>query len=1114
MCSSNLTPKRKRLDPEEDNTCSSYEDEMLKRVCDHTQVAFKVPKSPQISQDDNTQEFNISQDLSEANSQNDTSVIIRRSSSTNFYDKDEESLQMRVTKHIQSAPTTNALKLLGRGRETFEWTMALEFIIIMSMKDAGGSFESEQGQANTSRSAPADREGNNSHNTVDVNFKNLFKDLQGPHQANQNLSFLHLNSNEFEEVLLNRVNRHIKNATAAEKEDDEEEMREGRDHNIVLHNTVHEVSSSSKNGSSEGRLNEHEMCSDLLDDEISRINSDIIRDINERAQQVQNLLVPPRSEDSKDGEVSDASSQPIFFISNEAEAFENGLLGQLCSPPQSQHNSSGSNKSSEALSTSTSQDKNGDSEENEEIIIENKEESEESEEMENSSSAASCENSAIGLAMEWNRVKLFEGSDLTVNEGILNVMDLWISNKESKAALDRTLKAISRLLPKNNNLPSSAHTVLSFIEGLAPDLSVSKHYFCKACGMYSEHDDPCSICVTDNEAIENSSPENGHFFIFDIGCILKYWFEERNLEKLMHECRGNNNYGDGTYSDIQDGTIYKSVNRNSSRHDVNLVLGIDGVSIRKGSCKECWIVMAVPVEVPIHLRASFTTVVGIWYDKVKPKNMNAFLKPFCEKIKAINEDQGLCWKHPDTGETHKSQIEVPLVVADAPARAKVQNLMNFNSINGCNICEIATVRCAPQPGKKRIRYYRYRHNLTLRNKETMHHQAVQATDTGKPVKGVKGPSILSILPNFDISTCCFPEYMHSVLLGSCKQIIKIFIEQTGPFKLKDRIPAIDKILTNIQHPDFIHRIGRTFKHLSAWKASDYYYFLLYEALPVLQEFLPEMYFQHLILLVRSIFHLLKRKVSESDIIEADLLLRLFVQEFQTLYGDRAMSYNVHQLCHLALSVKRFGPLHCNSAFPFENMNGIIAKATHGTNFVSQEIVNNIRIYQGVQRLERISKGLDSNITQFSQFCSGEVLGRCREVEVNHEEMELLGTSSVKVYSRAKLGFDVYTSEIHKKLKTANYYVMWKHKEANLYGSVRYFLERENVFSVCVRMLKIDHVNVIYHHETLKSVTHLIPFQISDEVILINDQQILSTFVKVGKVKNFLYVRPNTLRSVL
>ncbi|KAK3926394.1 Trigger factor [Frankliniella fusca] len=348
MCSSNLTPKRKRLDPEEDDTCSSYEDEMLKRVCDHTQVAFKVPKSPQISQDDNTQEFNISQDLSEANSQNDTSVIIRRSSSTNFYDKDEESLQMRVTKHIQ-----------------------LPFVLCL--RDAGGSFESEQGQANTSRSAPADREGNNSHNTVDVNFKNLFKDFQGPHQANQNLSFLHLNSNEFEEVLLNRVNRHIKNATAAEKEDDEEEMRVGRDHNIVLHNTVHEVSSSSKNGSSEGLLNEHEMCSDLLDDEISRINSDIIRDINERAQQVQNLLVPPRSEDSKDGkaicEVSDASSQPIFYISNEAEAFENGLLGQLCSPPKSQHNSSGSNKSSEALSTSTSQDKNGDSEENEEIIV-------------------------------------------------------------------------------------------------------------------------------------------------------------------------------------------------------------------------------------------------------------------------------------------------------------------------------------------------------------------------------------------------------------------------------------------------------------------------------------------------------------------------------------------------------------------------------------------------------------------------------------------------------------------------------------------------------------------------------------------------------------------------
>ena len=48
-----------------------------------------------------------------------------------------------VSKWIQlsadhkSAPRTNALKLLGRGCETFEWSKALQFILIMSMKVGG-----------------------------------------------------------------------------------------------------------------------------------------------------------------------------------------------------------------------------------------------------------------------------------------------------------------------------------------------------------------------------------------------------------------------------------------------------------------------------------------------------------------------------------------------------------------------------------------------------------------------------------------------------------------------------------------------------------------------------------------------------------------------------------------------------------------------------------------------------------------------------------------------------------------------------------------------------------------------------------------------------------------
>ena len=48
------------------------------------------------------------------------------------------------------------------------------------------------------------------------------------------------------------------------------------------------------------------------------------------------------------------------------------------------------------------------------------------------------------------------------------------------------------------------------------------------------------------------------------------------------------------------------------------------------------------------------------------------------------------------------------------------------------------------------------------------------------------------------------------------------------------------------------------------------------------------------------------------------LLHLFVGQAKELYGKEFLSYNVHNLIHLANDVDRFGHLDSFSAFPFEN----------------------------------------------------------------------------------------------------------------------------------------------------------------------------------------------------
>lgn len=51
---------------------------------------------------------------------------------------------------------------------------------------------------------------------------------------------------------------------------------------------------------------------------------------------------------------------------------------------------------------------------------------------------------------------------------------------------------------------------------------------------------------------------------------------------------------------------------------------------------------------------------------------------------------------------------------------------------------------------------------------------------------------------------------------------------------------------------------------------------------------------------------------------AESLLIHFVNSFQNIYGEQSVTYNVHNLIHLAKDVENYGPLESFSAFPFKN----------------------------------------------------------------------------------------------------------------------------------------------------------------------------------------------------
>lgn len=528
-------------------------------------------------------------------------------------------------------------------------------------------------------------------------------------------------------------------------------------------------------------------------------------------------------------------------------------------------------------------------------------------------------------------------------------------------------------------------------------------------------------------------------------------------------------------------------------------------------------------ELPGPLRENYLVPIGLWYDRKKKPLMNTFLHPFCVQLYKCYYD-GIKWINPKNDDVCSSKIVAPLIIADAPARAEIQNILNFNGKYGCNICQIKTRKCRRVEGKRTTRSYIFNEKrCMLRSDERMQRQAEKASENRSTCKGVKGRSIVSALPLLDLSTCFIPEFMHSVCLGVGTQFLEIFLKNKGAWSLKDSIDDIDNFLHNIRPPNSFNRMPRGLSLYTYFKASEILNWILYYSLPTLVKYLPDLYFQHWQLFVSALFILLQNKINPQELEQADICLRLFVRQIKTLYSDREYTYNIHQLLHLTLCVKRWGPLGAVSAFPFQNYNGFLSRIIHGTNHLGQEIINNLTIAQGVKVLKNKCQNVkDSqrNNSDNSDNNSYKLLGRkTKNFPCTEEERKLLSSKNIcidqiNIHSLAVIRGDEYSSQLYKITKSdnSNVQVLYDDNSA-VYGSIRLFFEKENNLYILLQRFTVVRTNIFVHRETNVQVKHIVPFEVDNKYLLLQLNLITSlrTLIRVG---DYVCKCPNTAKKGL
>ena len=259
---------------------------------------------------------------------------------------------------------------------------------------------------------------------------------------------------------------------------------------------------------------------------------------------------------------------------------------------------------------------------------------------------------------------------------------------------------------------------------------------------------------------------------------------------------------------------------------------------------------------------------------------------------------------------------------------------------GCESCD--------QRGEKNFGMTFPSMNSTLRDNSSFRRQASKPHHQGKsPFTKILS---LDMINGFPL------DYMHLVCLGVMKKLLLLWrgekntavseLSRRQQVRKKDSKKAMDRVHrlsqeqlgiinrriveTSKQFPSEFHRKGRPLDVLEHWKAVEFRTFLLYSGPVVLKHVLDDEKYEHFLYLHAAIRILCSPSLSNEQINYADHCLKYFVNKFGIIYGTYQLSYNVHNLIHLANEcIFQHGPLDSFSAFPFESYLGQLKSLLRG-----------------------------------------------------------------------------------------------------------------------------------------------------------------------------------------
>lgn len=652
---------------------------------------------------------------------------------------------------------------------------------------------------------------------------------------------------------------------------------------------------------------------------------------------------------------------------------------------------------------------------------------------------------------------------------MLLIMTFAITHKLTGAALKDLLSLIDIHCLIPHPLIKSLYKFKQYFMSLKNPLR--KHYYCPKCTIaISTNDVACSNSKCDQQFTHQEMP---FFLELSIEDQLKSLFNRKGFYNGLSHRFNRVKHNPNNIEDIYDGHRYRELmkpgNFLDTPENISFTWNTDGIPVFKSSKFSIWPLYFVINELPLQKRWSQKNMIlgGLWFGPQKP-NMLTFLQPFTAAISHLH-CHGVEVFSPDVKNDFICHAMLLCGTCDLPAKAAVYNMIQFNGNHGCSHC-LQSGKQLKVGVRGKVRVYPYMEadpTGPLRTNDQTSDYSEQAVSTNIPVFGVKGPSWLSTIPNYNVIQGNVVDYMHCVLLGVTKMLLKLWFdsEHTGQlWYCGTKVQEADLKLLQIKPPNMITRVPRSIQqHRSYWKATEYRSWLLYYSLPVMINILPVDYIIHHMLLVEAVATLLQDSISLTMLIKAEQLIKHYCFKFSIYYSERYMTANIHHLLHLPEVVTNFGPLFVYSCFPFESQNGKLLNFVKGTQHADLQIIEAITLSQKLpQFAEEVLSSENSTDASAFYHCmtatfllpenSVAVLNNCFAIgpidyiselteQTHREELaKLTDSTPIGMCKRASVGQQIIHSlQYTRSKKRNNYTISYTYGNMKFHGEILYFV---------------------------------------------------------------------------